>query len=177
MPPGSNGEIIVRGPQLMKGYLDDPDTTKATIKDGWLYTGDIGFMDEEGYLYIVGRKNERIIANGRTVWPALVEEVLAQHPDVVQAVAFGVPDPLRCSTDIRAIVVTRQDVNKDELEKDLLKISRERLEEHEIPSRIIFRDSLPLTLLGKVDRRKVIEEVDLMIQRLMQGEEIPEEYR
>jgi long-chain acyl-CoA synthetase len=177
MPPGSNGEIIVRGPQLMKGYLDDPDTTKATIKDGWLYTGDIGFMDEEGYLYIVGRKNERIIANGHTVWPALVEEVLAQHQDVVQAVAFGVPDPLRCSTDIRAIVVTRQDVNKDELEKDLLKISRERLEEHEIPSRIIFRDSLPLTLLGKVDRRKVIEEVDLMIQRLMQGEEIPEEYR
>ncbi|MCW4013030.1 MAG: acyl--CoA ligase, partial [Candidatus Bathyarchaeota archaeon] len=111
------------------------------------------------------------------VWPTLVEEVLAGHPDVVHAVAFGVPDPLRCNTDIRAIVVPKEGVDQDGLEKKLLSLCRERLEEYEVPTKIMFRDSLPLTLLGKVDRKKVIEEIDAMIERLMQGEDIPEEYR
>lgn len=177
MKPGEKGEIIVRGPQLMKGYLDDPETTSKVVKDGWLYTGDIGYRDPRGYLYIIGRKNERIVAAGHTVWPTLVEEVLAGHSDVVHAVAFGVPDPLRCNTDIRAIVVPREDVDRASLEKKLLALCREHLEEYEVPTKIMFRDSLPLTLLGKVDRKKVIEEIDAMIERLMQGEDIPEEYR
>ena len=177
MQAGEKGEIIVRGPQLMKGYLDDPETTSKVLKDGWLYTGDIGYLDTQGYLYIIGRKNERIVAAGHTVWPTLVEEVLAGHPDIVYAVAFGVPDPLRCNTDIRAMVVPKEGVDQDSLEKTLLALCRERLEAYEVPTKIMFRDSLPLTLLGKVDRKKVIAEIDAMIELLMQGEDIPEEYR
>ncbi len=177
MHSGQKGEIIVKGPQLMKRYLNDPEATEKVLIDGWLHTGDIGYRDERGYLYIVGRKNERIVAAGHTVWPTLVEEVLSGHPDVVHAVAFGVPDPLRCNTDIRAIVVPRKGVDKDALGKKLDVLCRERLEEYEVPSKIMFRAFLPLTLLGKVDRKKIISEIDEMIERLMQGEEIPEEYR
>ena len=177
LSPGQKGEIIVKGPQLMKGYLDDPDATAEVFKDGWLYTRDIGMRDERGYLYIIGRKTDRIVAGGHTVWPTLVEEVLTSHPDVVQAVAFGIPDPLRCSTDIRAIIVPRNRVNTDELEDELKTLCHEKLADHEVPTRIMFRDSLPMTLLGKVDRKKIIEEIDSMINKLMQGETIPEEYR
>ena len=177
MPPNKKGEIIVKGPQLMKGYLDDPETTNKVLRDGWLYTSDIGLKDERGYLYIVGRKDDRIVAEGHTVWPTLVEEVLLSNSGVLHAVAFGVPDPLRCNTDIHAIVVPKESRDTVELEKELLKLCRDKLERFEVPSKIIFRDSLPLTLLGKVDRKKIIEEIDAMIDRLMQGEDIPEEYR
>ena len=177
MPAGKDGEIIVKGPQLMKGYLDDDETTSQVIKDGWLYTGDIGRFDENGYLYIVGRKNDRIVANGRTVWPTKVEEMLITHPDVEHAVAFGVPDPLRCSTDIRAIVVPKAGANSKGLEKELLDLCSNELEDYMVPTRIMFRDSVPLTVMGKVDRLKIIKEVDSMINELMKGGEIPEEYR
>jgi long-chain acyl-CoA synthetase len=173
MPPGSKGEIIVKGPQLMKGYLNDPETSKAVLKEGWLYTGDIGQRDEKGYLYIVGRKTDRIVAGGHNVWPTLVEETLRSHPEVVQAVAFGVPDPLRCSTDIRAIIVPKKGINTSELENNLIAWSREKLADHEVPTRIMFRDALPMTLLGKVDRKKISSEIDSMINKLMQGKEIP----
>ncbi len=177
-PRGKEGEIIIKGPQLMKGYLDDSEATAAVLKDGWLYTGDIGRFDEKGYLYIVGRKNDRIVAAGHTVWPTLVEDVLMSHPDVVQAVAFGVPDPLRCSTNIRAIVVPRIGAEaRPELERKLLELCNEKLEEYEVPTKIMFRTHLPMTLLGKVDRKKIIEEIDAMINKLMQGGEVPEEYR
>ena len=177
MPPNKKGEIIIKGPQLMKGYLDDPETTNKVLRDGWLYTGDTGFMDKRGYLYIVGRKDDRIVAEGHTVWPTLVEEVLLSHSGVLHAVAFGVPDPLRCNTDIRAIVVPKENYDPSMLETELLNLCRDKLERFEVPSKIIFKDSLPLTLLGKVDRKKIIEEIDAMIDRLMQGEDIPEEYR
>ena len=174
MPPNKKGEIIIKGPQLMKGYLDDPETTNKVLRDGWLYTGDTGFMDERGYLYIVGRKDDRIVAEGHTVWPTLIEEVLLSHSGVLHAVAFGVPDPLRCNTDIRAIVVPKENYDPSMLETELLNLCRDKLERFEVPSKIIFKDSLPLTLLGKVDRKKIIEEIDAMIDRLMQGEDLPE---
>jgi len=147
------------------------------MKDGWLYTRDIGRVDETGYLYIVGRKNDRIVANGRTVWPTKVEEILVTHPEVEYAVAFGVPDPLRCSTDIRAIVVPKDGAKSEGLEKELLDLCTKKLEEYMVPTRIMFRDSVPLTVMGKVDRLKIIKEVDSMINELMKGGEIPEEYR
>ena len=176
-PPDKEGELIIKGPQLMKGYLDDPEATSNAIKDGWLYTGDIGFFDENGYLFIVGRKNERIVAAGHTVWPTIVEDILTSDIDVEQAIAFGVPDPLRCSTDIRAIVVPRQGITASpELEKRLHDLCVEKLEEFEVPTKILFRQSLPVTLLGKVDRKKVLAEIDEMINKLMQGGEIPEDY-
>lgn len=178
MPPNKDGEIIVRGPQLMKGYLDNVEATNDSLRDSWLYTGDIGRMDENGYLYIVGRKNDRIITNGRTVWPTKVEETLTGHPDVAHAVAFGVPDPLRCSTDISAMVVPRDGVTGSEtFEKELLDLCKYRLEEYMVPTRIMFRESVPLTIMGKVDRKKIIAEIDSRINEIMKGPEIPEEYR
>jgi long-chain acyl-CoA synthetase len=178
MPHGKDGEIVVKGPQLMKGYLDDPETTDLVMKDGWLYTGDIGRFDENGYLYIVGRKNDRIVANGRTVWPTKVEEVLETHPNIEHAVAFGVPDPLRCSTDIRALVVPKEGVaHSKELEKELIELCTGQLEEYMVPTRVMFKDSVPLTVMGKVDRLKIVMEIDALVNELMQGGEIPEEYR
>ncbi len=174
IPPGKDGEIVVKGPQLMLGYLDDPETTEKVLRDGWLYTGDIGRFDEDGYLYIVGRKSDRIVANGRTVWPTRVEEVLESHPRVDHAVAFGVPDPLRCSTDIRAIVVPKGD---KKLEKELIDLCTRELEEYMVPTRIMFRASVPLTIMGKVDRVKIIHEVDAIIAEAMKGGDVPEEYR
>jgi len=177
IPHGKNGEIIVKGPQLMKGYLDDEETTDLVIKDGWLFTGDIGRFDENGFLYIVGRKNDRIVANGRTVWPIKVEEILGTHPDIGHAIAFGVPDPLRCSTDIRAIVVPREGVPKSKaLEKELIDLCASELEEYMVPKMIMIRDSVPLTVMGKVDRLKIIKEIDALINEMVQGKEIPEEY-
>jgi long-chain acyl-CoA synthetase len=178
IPINKNGEIIVKGPQLMKGYLDDPETTARVLRNGWLYTGDIGRFDENGYLYIVGRKNDRIVANGRTVWPTKVEEIIETHSKIELAVAFGVPDPLRCSTDIRALVVPKPGVSKSkDLEKELIDLCKRHLEEYMVPTRIMFRESLPLTILGKVDRFKIIQEIDEIVEKLSREAEIPEEYR
>jgi long-chain acyl-CoA synthetase len=162
-PAGKEGEIIVKGPQLMKGYLSNSDTA-SVLNSGWLFTGDIGRLDEKGYLYIVGRKNDKIVASGHTVWPTMVEDVLVTHPSVKHAIAFGVPDPLRCSTDIKAMVVLKKDVEmSDVIKKELLKICREKLQEFEVPTNILFKKTLPLTLMGKVDRKKVIAEIDSKI--------------
>ena len=159
----------------MKGYLSDHDTD-SVLKYGWLFTGDIGRLDEKGYLYIVGRKKDRIVASGHTVWPTMVEDVLGSHPSVKQAVAFGVPDPLRCSTEIWAMVVLKKDFEKsDMIEEELIDICREKLQEFEVPTDILFRDSLPLTLMGKVDRKKIIAEVDSKIHELSQFGEISDE--
>jgi len=178
MPPNKDGEIIVTGPQLMKGYLDNEESTKKVLREGWLYTGDIGRVDENGYLYIVGRKTDRIVADGRTVWPTKVEETLTGHPDIEHAVAFGIPDPLRCSTDIRAIAVPREGVTDSEkLENELLSLCVDQLEEYMVPIGITFRESVPLTIMGKVDRKKIMAEIDARINEIMQGGEIPEEYR
>jgi long-chain acyl-CoA synthetase len=173
-PLGKEGEIIVRGPQLMKGYLNTSDTA-SVLKSGWLYTGDIGKLDEKGYLYIIGRKKDKIVTSGHTVWPSMVEDILMTHPSVKYAVAFGVPDPLRCSTDIRVMVVLKKGINKsDVIKKELFETCREKLQEFEVPTNIRFRDSLPLTLMGKVDRKKIIVEIDSQIDEYIQSGEIPE---
>jgi long-chain acyl-CoA synthetase len=162
MPPGDVGEIIVKGPQVMKGYWRDPEATAEVLRGGWLYTGDTGYMDEKGYLYIVGRKEFRISAGGHTVWPEVVEEVLAGYPSVSFAVALGVPDPLRCSTDILAVVVAVPE--KEVSEMELLEYCAERLEPYEVPNKIIFRESLPLTAMGKVDKMVVLEGLESYLE-------------
>ncbi|MCW4051378.1 MAG: AMP-binding protein [Candidatus Bathyarchaeota archaeon] len=179
MPVGVEGEIVVKGPQVMKGYWENPEATAEALRNGWLFTGDIGRMDENGYLYIVGRKRDRILARGHTIWPTIVEDTLMTHPKVEVAVAFGVPDPLRCSTDIRAGVKLMEGFSEsEELERELIELCKEVLEEYQVPTRIMFRDDVPLTVMGKVDRNAVIAEIDAKIKELMQeGGEVPDEYK
>ncbi len=164
MPPGEAGELVIRGPQIMKGYWRDPEETERVLRDGWLYTGDIARVDEGGYLYIVGRKRDRIVAEGHTVWPSEVEEVLSTHPFVETAIAIGVPDPLRCSTDIRAMVTLREGVKRGDADRELLELCRGRLDYFQVPARIMVVDSLPMTALGEVDRLAVEAEIDRLVQ-------------
>lgn len=159
LSPGEEGEIVVRGPQVMGGYWRNPETTEKTVRNGWLYTGDVGRLDEDGYLYIVDRKEERVISSGHTVWPSRVEEVLESHPVVGSAAALGVPDPLRCATEIRAVVTLKHGWDREKAEQELLEFCREQLEPYRVPSRIVVVESLPKTPLGKVDRRALRIEI------------------
>ena len=113
VPPGKEGELLVRGPQIMKGYWKSPEETARVLVDGWLHTGDVVRVDEAGWLYVMGRMRDRIVAAGHTVWPVEVEEVLLSSPDVEAAVAVGAPDPLRCNTDIQALVVLKKGVDPE----------------------------------------------------------------
>lgn len=106
MPCGETGEICVRGPSVMKGYWEQPEATAAAIRAGWLHTGDLGHMDERGYLYIVDRSKDMIISGGANVYPREVEEVLAQHPAVAEVCVFGVPDDIWGEA-VRAAVVLK----------------------------------------------------------------------
>ena len=166
MPPGEKGELLIRGPQVMKGYWGAPQETAEALKAGWLHTGDICWIDDEGYMYIVGRKRDRIVAGGHTVWPREVEEVLASHPDVKEVIAIGVPDPLRCSTDIRALV-TSMKKGGEGLEDELIDHCHKCLKHFQVPAKITLVDSLPMTPLGKVDRLAVEAEVERRIQEEM----------
>jgi len=150
--PGEEGELLVRGPQVMMGYWRDPEATARALRDSWLHTGDVARLDGDGYLYIVDRKQDRIISSGHTVWPSKVEEILESHPSVASAVALGVPDPLRCATDIRALVALRPGWNSGEAEP------------YQVPSQIVVVESLPRTPLGKVDRRAARAEIDGLFQ-------------
>lgn len=173
LPPGSEGELVVRGPQVMKGYWRAPEETARVLRGGWLYTGDIARVDEEGCLYIVGRKRDRIVAAGRTVWPVEVEEALLGFPGVEAAVAVGAPDPLRCSTDIQAFVVLGPGVDGEGIEERLLDHCRGLLEPHKVPGRIEVVASLPQTQMGKVDRLAVEAQVERRVREYIEGADQP----
>ena len=161
---GEKGELLVRGPQIMKGYWKDPEATARVLKDGWLHTGDIVERDDEGFLYIVGRKLDRIVAAGHTVWPSEVEKFLGAHPGVERVVAIGVPDPLRCATDVEAFVTLRTGVEHEDIEEELLDLCARSLDYFKVPARITVVDDLPLTALGKVDRVAVEAELERRLQ-------------
>ncbi|SDC64670.1 long-chain acyl-CoA synthetase [Paenibacillus sp. UNCCL117] len=155
LPAGEIGELIVRGPQVMKGYWNNPAETAAVLKNGWLYTGDLARMDEDGYFYILDRRKDLIIAGGYNIYPREVEEVLFEHPDIAEAVVAGAVDPYRGET-VKAYIVLRPgaDVDADELKS----WCKERLAAYKVPRIYEFRDSLPKTIVGKVLRRKLAEE-------------------
>jgi long-chain acyl-CoA synthetase len=155
MPIGESGELIIKGPQVMKGYLNMPDETAATLKDGWLYTGDVAMMDEDGYFYIVDRKKDMIVASGYNVYPREIEEVLFEHPDVAEAVAIGVADEYRGET-VKAFVVKRQDAKATE--EEVLAFCKERLAAYKAPKTVEFRDELPKSTVGKLLRRVLADE-------------------
>ncbi len=155
MPIGESGELLIKGPQVMKGYWNMPDETAGTLKDGWLYTGDVARMDEDGYFYIVDRKKDMIVASGYNVYPREIEEVLFEHPDVAEAVAVGILDEYRGET-VKAFVVMKQD--KDTNEEDVLAFCKERLAPYKAPKEVEFRDELPKSAVGKMLRRVLADE-------------------
>ncbi|HEX6711066.1 MAG TPA: long-chain fatty acid--CoA ligase [Rubrobacter sp.] len=155
MPIGESGELIIKGPQVMKGYLNMPDETATTLRDGWLYTGDVAKMDEDGYFYIVDRKKDMIVASGYNVYPREIEEVLFEHPDVAEAVAIGVPDEYRGET-VKAFVVKRSGASVTE--EEVLVFCKERLAAYKAPKTVEFREELPKSTVGKLLRRVLADE-------------------
>lgn len=155
MPIGESGELIIKGPQVMKGYWNKPTETMEAIRDGWLYTGDIGLRDPDGYYYIVGRKKDIIIAGGLNIYPAEVEEVFYQHPSIAEVCLFGVPDPY-LGEKLVGIVVLKKEATLTE--EELLGWCEDRIAKYKIPRSIEFRDELPKTIVGKILRRKLVEE-------------------
>lgn len=155
LPPGEIGEVIIKGPQVMKGYWNMPEETENALRDGWLYTGDIAYMDEEGYLFIVDRKKDLIIASGYNVYPRDVEEVIYQHPAVQEAVAIGVPDSYRGET-VKAVIVLKDGMKCDE--EELIAFCKKNLSAYKVPRIIEFRKELPKTAVGKILRRQIREE-------------------
>ncbi|MFC2063317.1 long-chain fatty acid--CoA ligase [Chloroflexota bacterium] len=149
------GEVLIRAPQVMQSYWQRPDETAATLCDGWLHTGDLGYLDKEGYLFIVDRKKDLIKPSGFQVWPREVEEVIASHPAVHEVGVAGVPDPYQGEA-IKAWVVLRagQQVTVDEL----CAYCRKKLVAYKVPKHVEFRDSLPMSHLGKVLRRELVAE-------------------
>lgn len=155
LPTGETGELIIRGPQVMKGYCNMPEETAQTLRNGWLYTGDIASIDEEGYVYIVDRKKDLIIASGYNIYPRDVEEIIYQHPAIQEAVVVGIPDSYRGET-VKAVVVLKE--GKTFTEEELITYCRDNMATYKAPHVIEFREDLPKTNVGKILRRKVREE-------------------
>lgn len=152
LPPGDIGEILIRGKQLMKGYWQNPEETADAIRDGWLFTGDIGYLDDDGYLFIVDRKKDVIIVSGFQVWPREIEEVIATHPAVAEVGVAGVPDAYQGEA-AKAWIVLKEGL--EATEGELREFCRERLAAYKVPKSIEFRDALPKSMVGKVLRREL----------------------
>ena len=152
LPLGEIGEVCISAPQIMAGYWGHPDETAAMIHDGWVYTGDLGYLDEDGYLFIVDRKKDLIKPGGFQVWPREVEEVLATHPAVAEVSVAGVPDEYQGEA-VKAWVVVR--AGHQPTVDELRAYCRERLAGYKVPKTIEFRTELPKTKVGKVLRREL----------------------
>ncbi|MCD4837806.1 fatty acid--CoA ligase family protein [Neobacillus sedimentimangrovi] len=159
VPHGVVGELIVRGPNVMKGYYKMPEETAAVLKNGWLYTGDMARMDEEGYFYIVDRKKDLIIVGGYNVYPREVEEVLYEHPDIVEAVVLGVPDPNQGEA-VHAYVVSK---NPGLTDVDIISYCKEHLAKYKVPSSVFFLEELPKNTTGKILRRALKAQVSQIV--------------
>jgi len=146
LPPNQPGEIIVRGP-IMKGYYTNPQATAEVVKGGWLYTGDIGRVDEAGDLFLMGRSKEIIIIKGQNVYPNDIEEVLYTHPKVAEAAVVGIPDEMRGET-IRAVISLRE--GEVATEQEIKHFCRQHMADYKVPREVVFTDSLPKTADGKI---------------------------
>ncbi|MBO4683739.1 MAG: long-chain fatty acid--CoA ligase [Desulfovibrio sp.] len=155
LPPGELGELVVKGPQVMLGYWNRPEETAQTVRDGWLYTGDLAYMDEEGYFFIMDRKKDLVLVGGYNVYPREVDEVLMAHPDIQDAVAVGIPDALKGES-IKAYVVPRKGASLKKA--DVTAWCRARLASYKLPRSVEFRESLPKNIVGKVLRRMLRQE-------------------
>ncbi|HOJ15170.1 MAG TPA: AMP-binding protein, partial [Deltaproteobacteria bacterium] len=152
---GEPGEIVMKGPLIMKGYWNNPEETKAQIRDGWLHTGDVAVTDTDGYIYIVDRKKDMIIAGGFNIYPREIDEVLYQHPKVAEAVSIGVPDEYRGET-VKAFIVLKP--GERATEREIIDFCKERLTAYKVPKMVEFRDTLPKSAVGKILRKILREE-------------------
>ncbi len=152
---GEAGELIVKGPQVMKGYWNMPEETARVLRNGWLYTGDIARMDKDGYFYIVDRKKEMIIASGYNIYPREIEEVLYRHPKIKEAAVVGIPSGYRGET-VKAFVVLKE--GETATEEEIKEYCRENLARYKVPEFIEFRKELPKSAVGKVLKRVLLEE-------------------
>ncbi|PAV27646.1 long-chain fatty acid--CoA ligase [Virgibacillus profundi] len=152
---GEVGEIAVKGPQVMQGYWNNQEETDNVLKDGWLLTGDLGYMDEKGYFFVVDRKKDMIIAGGYNIYPREVEEVLYEHEGVLETVVAGIPDPYRGET-VKAYIVLKDGYSITD--EELNTYCRKHLAAYKVPRLYEYRDELPKTAVGKILRRKLVDE-------------------
>jgi long-chain acyl-CoA synthetase len=169
IPIGEQGEIMIKGPQVMKGYWNKPEETANQLKDGWLLTGDIGKIDEDGYLFILDRKKDMIIVSGFKVYPRELEDVLFEHEAVENAAVIGIPDPnLPGSEKVKAFIVLKDGYREsDEMKGEIKEFLRKIVAPYKMPKFIDFRKELPETLIGKVLRKDLKE-----IEARKRGEEV-----
>ncbi|KAJ0963805.1 hypothetical protein J5N97_028927 [Dioscorea zingiberensis] len=153
-PPHVPGEVCIRGANVTRGYKNNPEANKVAFEFGWFHTGDLGFLDSDGYLHLVGRIKELINRGGEKISPIEVDAVLLAHPDVAQAVAFGVPDP-KYGEEINCAVIAREGAGLDEAE--VLRHCKKNLASFKVPKKVFLTDSLPKTATGKIQRRVVAE--------------------
>ncbi|MFQ3662649.1 MAG: AMP-binding protein, partial [Chloroflexaceae bacterium] len=153
--PGEVGEICVRGPTVTPGYHGRPDATAAAIVDGWLHTGDLGYRDPEGFLYVVDRRSDLIISGGENVYPAEVEAVLLAHPAVAEAGVTGLPDPTWGQVPVAFVVLATGQPPTETLAAEVLAFCRERLAAYKCPRSLRFVASLPRTAAGKLQRSRL----------------------
>jgi long-chain acyl-CoA synthetase len=152
---GEVGELAIRGPQVMKGYWNMPKESEMALRNGWLLTGDIARMDEDGYFYIVDRKKDMVNVGGLKVYPREVEELLFEHPAVKEVAVIGMPDSFSGEV-VRAYVVLKDQAAKVS-EKEVIEFCAARLAKYKVPRKVEFVPELPKTLIGKVLRRKLRE--------------------
>jgi long-chain acyl-CoA synthetase len=157
LPPGEVGELVVKGPQVMRGYWNRPEETANTLRKGWLHTGDIATMDQDGYFKIVDRKKDMILgAGGFNIYPREVEDVLYQHPKVLEAAVAGIPVGVEKGERVKAYIVLKP--GETATEEEMIAFCRENMARYKVPKFVEFRESLPKTMVGKILRRVLIEE-------------------
>jgi long-chain acyl-CoA synthetase len=152
LPTGELGEIVIRGHNIFKGYLNNPEATAAAIVDGWFRSGDLGTKDEDGYIRLVDRKKDMVLRGGYNVYPRDVEEVLLRHPGVGQVAVIGLPDP-QYGEEVCAVVIPEGDLDPDAL----IAFSKEHLAAYKYPRKVFLADALPLGPSGKVLKRELVQ--------------------
>lgn len=154
LPPGQMGEIVVRGEVVMKGYWENPQATSETLRGGWLHTGDLGIMDEKGYVYILDRSKDMIISGGENIYSREIEDVILKHPAVFEAAVIGVPDE-KWGESVKALVVLRG--GQKATEADIINFCKDHLASYKKPKSVEFIDSIPKNAYGKVMKRDLRE--------------------
>lgn len=155
VPVGEVGEIVFKGPQVMKGYLNMPDETAEALKGGWLHSGDLGKMDEDGYFYVVDRKKDMVVSGGYNVYPKEIEDVYLEHPKVAEAAAIGVPHPTR-GEQVKLMLVLKE--GKSATEEEMIKYCSDKLAKYKWPTMVEFRSELPKSAVGKILKHVLREE-------------------